>query len=261
MKVVCIIQARMGSTRLPGKVLMPLQGQPAILRMLDRIDRTRTLSEVWVATGDDAGNDRLAETLKAGGRPVFRGSEPDVLDRYWRLATDRKADVVVRLTGDCPLHDASVVDAVVERFLAASDNVEYASNCFPPSWPNGLETEVFSYNALDRVARNSHNRMEREFVTIAIHRQYHRYGPKPQIANIEAPAPFSHLRWTLDYPEDYEFIRKTFDALLPTKPDFGWLDVVSLQTARPELLEYSKVQKRNANFLALVEAGGLEEKA
>lgn len=259
MKVVCIIQARMGSTRFPGKVLAPLAGAPSIVRMLERIDRAKTLSEVWVATGDDAGNDRLAETLRGANRPVFRGSEPDVLDRYRRLATERKADVVVRLTGDCPLHDAAVVDTVVQEYLDANGAVEYASNCFPPSWPNGLETEVFSYASLDRVARTSTNAMEREFVTIAIHRRYHRTGAKPSIVNVEAPASFSHLRWTLDYPQDYEFISRAFDTLYPTKPQFGWLDVVALQTAQPQLLEYAKVQKRNANFLALVEAGGLDE--
>ena len=259
--VIGIVQARIGSTRLPGKMLLPILDEPVIVRMLRRVSGSRALSAIWLATGDDAPNDPLAAAVEAAGFRVFRGSESDVLDRFYRLAAREKADVVVRLTGDCPLHDPSVVDLVVERFLAATPHLAYGSNVFPPTYPDGLDTEVFDFAALEQLAKTSENKMEREFVTMGIHRQYHPSAQKPPIVNVTGPTDFSHLRWTLDYPSDYEFIRKVYEALHPRRPDFGWLDVVALQTKQPELLAYAKIQTRNANVLADVAAGGLETKS
>jgi spore coat polysaccharide biosynthesis protein SpsF (cytidylyltransferase family) len=259
--VIGIVQARIGSSRLSGKMLLPVLGEPVIVQMLRRVSRARRLGALWLATGDDAPNDELARAVETAGFSVFRGSESDVLDRFHRLALREKADVVVRLTGDCPLHDASVVDLVVEQFVSASPHRVYGSNVFPPTYPDGLDTEVFDFAALDALARTSQNKMEREFVTMGIHRRYHDGGEKPPIVNVSGPSDFSHLRWTLDYASDFEFIRQVYEALHPTNPDFGWLDVVALQTKQPELLSYAKVQARNANVLADVAAGGLETKS
>lgn len=258
MKTVGIVQARLGSSRLPRKMLLEVLGTPIIVHMLRRVARARRLHELWLATGDDAGNDPLAAAVERAGFRVFRGSESDVLDRFHQLALRSEADVVVRLTGDCPLHDPAIIDAVVAAFDARPDGVEYGSNVFPPTYPDGLDTEVFTRAALERTARESQNSMERENVTLGIHRQYHKTGPKPSVVNVVGSADFSHLRWTLDYEDDFVFVRRVYEALYPGQPDFGWLDVVALVTREPELLEHGRAHARNANVLAAIDAGGLE---
>jgi spore coat polysaccharide biosynthesis protein SpsF (cytidylyltransferase family) len=245
MKVVAIVQARMGSTRLPGKVLQPLAGKPAILRMLERVAKSQTITELWLATSDLPRDDELAMVVESAGYRVFRGSEDDVLERYYKLAAQAKADVVVRLTGDCPLHDSSVIDTVIRAFLE-QPSARYASNNFPPGYPDGLDTEVFNFVALEHAHLTCHDPREREHVTPGIHRQHHP-EPKPEIINVAAPADFSHLRWTLDTPEDLEFIRKVYDRL-NDQPDFSWMDVLALLTRDPSLLEINSQYQRDWRF-------------
>jgi len=256
MKTIAIVQARLGSTRLPNKVLIPLAGRPAILQMMDRVSRAETLDEVWLATGDDTGNDLLASTVADANYPVFRGSESDVLDRFARLADQAEADTVVRLTGDCPLHDSEVIDEVVAAFQMQND-LEYGSNIFPATYPDGLDTEVFTAEILRRVAASSQNQMEREHVTLGIHRQYHETD-RPDVVNIEAPADFSHLRWTLDTPEDAAFIATVYDELFPQNPMFTWFDILALLTRRPDLLAINQAHIRNEGVMNAISAGGLQ---
>jgi spore coat polysaccharide biosynthesis protein SpsF (cytidylyltransferase family) len=245
MKVVAIVQARMGSTRLPGKVLQPLAGKPAILRMLERVAKSQTITELWLATSDLPRDDELAVVVEAAEYRVFRGSEDDVLERYYKLAAQAKADVVVRLTGDCPLHDSSVIDTVIRAFIAQSV-CSYAANVFPPSYPDGLDVEVFNFAALEHAHLTCHDPREREHVTPGIHRQHHP-EPKPEIINVAAPTNFSHLRWTLDTPEDLEFIREVYDRL-NDQPDFSWMDVLALLTRDPSLLEINSQYQRDWRF-------------
>jgi len=255
MSTVAIVQARLGSTRLPNKVLMPLAGRPAILQMLDRVSQATTLDAIWLATGDDAGNDPLAQAVEEAGYPVFRGSESDVLDRFARLAEEAAAETVVRLTGDCPLHDPEVIDEVVAAFQMQT-TCHYGSNIFPATFPDGLDCEVFTAKVLLETAATSRNPMEREHVTLGIHRQYHE-GGTPEIVNVEAPADFSHLRWTLDTPEDAAFITAVFDALYPQSPAFSWFDVLALLTREPHLLTLNSQHLRNEGVMQKISEGGL----
>ncbi len=255
MKTIAIVQARLGSTRLPNKVLLPLAGRPAILQMMDRVSRAETIDEVWLATGDDAGNDPLAEIATQAEQLVFRGSESDVLDRFAQLAVQAEATYVVRLTGDCPLHDPEVIDEVVSLFQLQS-KCFYGSNIFPATYPDGLDTEIFTTEALLEVAANSTNQMEREHVTLGIHRQYHE-ADVPEVVNVEAPADFSHLRWTLDTPEDGQFISEIFGELYPQNPHFSWHDVLALLTRRPELLYVNSAHLRNEGVMQQIADGGL----
>jgi len=251
-----IIQARMGSSRLPGKVLMTLYGEPSILRMLERVSRATSLDELWLATSDEAKDDVLAETVSKAGYRVFRGAELDVLDRFHRLALSRSADTVVRLTGDCPLHDPAVIDQVVSVFHSAGPGIAYVGNTLPPTFPDGLDVEVFSYRALEQLATGSTSAAEREHVTLGIHRNHLPSDQRPLTLNVVAPADFGHLRWTLDNQEDYQFISAVFQELYPAHPDFGWQDVIALLTRHPDLMAINARHVRNEK---LARDLGLEE--
>ena len=150
MKVVAIVQARMGSTRLPNKVMKPIGGVPMIEVLLARLARAKEVNEIMVATSVGPRNQPLADHVNSLGYKCYRGSENDVLDRYLQTAKSAQADYVVRITGDCPLVDPALVDDVIRQFVAA--DVDYFSNTSPPTFPDGLDIEVFTFNALQQAA-------------------------------------------------------------------------------------------------------------
>lgn len=255
MKVVAIVQARMGSTRLPGKVLLPAAGEPLIVHMMRRVKRCRTFDALWLATSVEPEDDRLDEVVRAAGFSVFRGSEEDVLSRYAEIARREKADLVVRLTGDCPLHDPAVVDEVVAFAGAHVREYDYVSNALIPSYPDGLDVEVCTRAALDEAHARAVLPVQREHVTPYIHRFNEGSGPF-RVHNVRGVADFSHLRWTLDEPADYEFIQRVYDRLFPISPDFGWLDVIALLTSSPDLLTINGHIARNEGLDPMSFAGG-----
>ena len=237
MKVVGIIQARTRSTRLPGKALREVCGKPLILHMLERVLRSLTLDAICLATSKEAADDPLASLGEAVGVSVFRGSESDVLDRFWRAARRENPDVVVRLTGDCPLHDPALIDEVIGAFLKRRGELDYLSNTLRRTYPDGLNVEVFSFGALDRAAKEATDPFHRIHVTPYIYQSGGERGGRAfRIGNHMGQADFSHLRWTVDEREDLEFVRKVFEALLPGKPDFSWQDVIALLTRTPAML-------------------------
>lgn len=250
-RVVAILQARIGSTRLPGKVLLPAVGKPLIAHMIERVRRARRINEFWLATSASPENETLAQTVEALGVSVFRGSEEDVLSRFADVAARSRADVVVRLTGDCPLHDPAVIDEVIAHYLNA--DVDYVSNSLVPTYPDGLDVEVFSREVLDLAHRDAVNPVHREHVTPFIHRFHDAPGPF-RVEHHAGPADFSHLRWTVDEPADYAFVCRVFESLYPRNPDFGWLDVLALLTREPALLgQNSGVPRHKRYFEALRE--------
>lgn len=242
----------MASTRLPGKVLMPVLGKPIIIHQLDRILPSERLNELWLATSDDPSDDPLVEAVERAGYRVFRGSQNDVLERFFHLATRAKADIVVRLTGDCPLHSHELIDYVVGAFLDALPKFSYASNIWPPTLPDGLDVEVFTYATLKDADARCKEPLEREHVTPGIHGQFR--DTKPQILNITAPADFSHLRWTLDYQEDFDVIKTVYETLYPANPKFTWMDILALMTKDVGLLLHNRREQRNEAFAADLDA-------
>ena len=238
MRVVAVVQARMGSTRFPGKVMQPVRGTPMIGILLQRLARARRVHEIVVATSVDPRNAPLAEYVCGLGYAVHEGSENDVLGRYYDAAREARADVVIRVTGDCPLIDPGVVDQVVERFLAGG--LDYVSNVAPPTYPDGLDTEVFSFAALARAHREARAPHEREHVT-----PYLREQPSFRRANVTAPADESAQRWTVDEPTDYKVIHRIFEHFDPRR-DFTWEEVVTLSKTKPELFAANKNLERNA---------------
>lgn len=205
-RTVALIQARMSSSRLPGKVLLPLQGLPMIVYMARRAARAGRVDQVVVVTSTDPSDTPLAEALAAAGIAHFRGSLDDVLARYAAAAEAFAAEVVVRLTGDCPLIDPAVIDAVVA--LRAASGADYASNVDPPTFPDGLDVECFTRRALERTHAEARRGSEREHVT-----SWMRTGASGLVrTNHRAVADFSSLRWTVDHRDDYEAVGALLQA-------------------------------------------------
>lgn len=204
-----VIQARMGSTRLPGKVLMDLGGQPVLWHVIQRAAKVPELQKVVVATSKEPQDDIIAQRCKEWHVPCYRGDEQDVLDRYWRAAALHCLHVVVRITADCPLLDPSVVSQVIQRFLTA--RCDYASNVHPPTYPDGLDCEVMTIEALEAAwaETGAGTPFEREHVTPYIWRNGGSSEGAQQFftANISSTGDYAHLRWTVDTPEDLERVR------------------------------------------------------
>jgi len=225
-----VLQARMSSRRLPGKVLTPVHGEPMILRQIERLRRARLLEDFVVATSTDATDAPLADLCAAHGIAVHRGSLDDVLTRVAEAARSRSPGGVVRLTADCPLTDPDVVDSVIATFR--DQQVDYVGNIDPPTWPDGLDVEVCSLDTLTDAAQRAADPAEREHVTLFIRRHPELYAQ----VNVAAEVDRSRMRWTVDSPEDLNFVRAVYDRLYPHKPDFRLDDVLALLEREPDLV-------------------------
>ena len=233
MKIVAIIQARMGSTRLPGKVMKEILGKPVILWDLDRISLSKLIDEIVVAIPYGKENDVIVDTIKEYNDQIIttRGSENDVLDRYYQAAVQTNADVVVRITSDCPLIDHVVIDHVIEQFL--DNDCDYCSNSLTRTYPRGLDTEVFSFKVLDAAWNKAKKDYEREHVTPYIIENLDKF----KLLNVANDIDFSHLRWTLDTKDDFEFISAVYKRIYPKKQLFLMDDVLELLDRESELVE------------------------
>ena len=236
-KVVAIIQARMGSTRLPGKVMAPIQGRPMLRRVIERTRAAATLDEVIVATTTQPADDAIVDFCAQLAVGCFRGSEEDVLDRYYRAACRHNADVVVRITSDCPLIDPSIVDKIVRAFFSA--DFDYVSNTLIRTYPRGLDTEVMTFTALEQAYRMSSKSYQRSHVTPYIYE-----NPKQfRILSVTADENYGDFRWTIDTPEDLSFVRAVYDRLGAENAFLG--QILKLMKSEPQLAEIngSVVQK------------------
>ncbi len=231
MTVLAILQARMSSSRLPGKVLAPLAGAPMILRQIERIRRAAQIDRLVVATSTDGSDDALANVLAVAGVDLFRGPLDDVLARFvGALDAFGPTDHVVRLTADCPLADPEVIDAVIER-VACSD-ADYGSSTPPRrTFPKGLDAEAMTATALRDAAARASTPEEREHVTWALHRRADLYRQ----VFVSQAADEGDVRWTVDYPHDYAFVSAVYEALYPARPDFTSDDIRRFVRSRPDL--------------------------
>lgn len=228
MKALIIVQARMTSTRLPGKVLLPLAGEPMLARLIERLRRVRRANGIVVATTTNATDDPIAALCAQLDVPCHRGSEQDVLSRYADAARLYGADVVVRITADCPLIDPALIDQLIETYEEGDS--DYVSNMLPPTWPYGMAVEVFSAAALAQAHAEATQAAEREHVTPFLYWHPERY----RLRNVASPVDLSRHRWTVDTPEDYELVRRLFDHLMPTQPQFTQADVLALLDQHPD---------------------------
>jgi glutamate-1-semialdehyde 2,1-aminomutase/spore coat polysaccharide biosynthesis protein SpsF len=226
--IVAVIQARMGSSRLPGKTLAEVAGKPMLWRVINRVRRSRLIEKIVVATSDGAVDDRIAEFCETASIACFRGSEQDVLDRFYQAVKDLHPEAVVRITADCPLIDPEVIDKVIARF--ENGDCDYASNALRYTYPDGLDTEVFSFAALEQAWREARKPAEREHVT-----PYLRNG-KFRTVNVESDSPVNpnQYRWTVDNAADLQFVEKIY-AAMNGNGSFGYKDILELLHRRPDL--------------------------
>ena len=227
--ILAVLQARMSSTRMPGKVMAPVLGEPMIWRQIERMRRARSLSRIVVATSTAASDDTLAGFLLGRGVSVYRGDLNDVLGRFSACAEAWSPDHVVRFTADCPLTDPRVIDAAVA--LAITSGAAYTSNCERRTYPDGLDVEVIAAGALAAAAAEATDPSEREHVTPFIRSRPERF---PQ-AHVTGVQDLGDLRWTVDRPEDFAFVREVFRKLYPVDPGFGMGEVLELLAERPDL--------------------------
>ena len=198
----CIIQARMGSSRLPGKVMMkPDDHNPIVFHVIKQLQNCKLLDEIVVATTNLSEDDELAKFVKNMGVLLFRGNSYDVLDRYYQCAKEFSFSDIVRITSDNPLIDPTIVDLVISKYLEGAS--EYVTNSFPRTFPQGTETEVFSFRILEDVWRNAKKPSEREHVTPYIYNNPDKF----KINNVSYPENLSHLRWTVDTESDFNLVQ------------------------------------------------------
>lgn len=241
MNVVAIIQARMSSTRLPGKVLMELAGMPVLEHVVSRIESCKTVQKVVVATSTDESDDAIERWCESLGVACYRGSLNDVLDRYYQAAIQSNADAIVRITADCPAIDPTIVDEVVSAYLAGGYEFFGLSGDFP----DGLDCTVFAFSAIERAWKEAQLPSEREHVGpyIEKHPEMFKSGGLKKFTGL------SHHRWTLDEPRDLDFLKIVFERLYQAEKDFLAADVLALLKAEPELLSINGSIVRNEGYI------------
>ena len=248
-RVIAIIQARMGSSRLPGKVLLDIAGQPMLARVFTRTSRAATVTETLIATTTDPADDLIAEYWDFSGVPLTRGSQFDVLDRYYQAARQFRADVVVRVTADCPVIDPALIDDVVNTLM--EDEYDFVSNRLPPPWnrtyPIGLDVEACTFAVLEKAWKEANEPQHREHAMpyfyedvqlTTVNRQL-QTGVSPRgfkVALLHHITDFGDYRWTVDTPEDLEFMRQLY-ARFDGRDDFTWKEVLDLVHDEPNLME------------------------
>ena len=237
MKTVAIVQARMGSTRMPNKVMKPIGGTPMIELLLSRLSRAKEVSQIIVATSIDKNNLPLVSWVSLLGYACVQGSEADVLDRYLVAAKAHNAEVVIRITGDCPLVDALLLDEMIIQFK--SMGVDYLCNNYPPTFPDGLDIEIFKFSALEQAAKETDLPFNREHVT-----PYLREPGRFNVATFQHDSNLSKMRWTVDEAVDFEVISKIFAHFSPDI-HFGWQQVLNLETSHPQIFSANQQILRN----------------
>jgi spore coat polysaccharide biosynthesis protein SpsF len=235
MKILVVIQARTGSTRLPNKVMMPLAGKPLLYRMIERVRAASVRFDTVVATTTDPADDPVRELSKTIGVACFSGHPTDLLDRHYQAALQTKPDAVAKIPSDCPLIDPAIIDKVLSHFLKLEGECDYVSNLHPPTYPDGNDVEVMPLHVLETAWREATKSFEREHTTPFIWERPDRF----RLANVEWETgldfSMSH-RWTIDYPEDYRFITSVYDELWsPSRPVFSLQNILDLLSTQPDI--------------------------
>ncbi|MEK4173669.1 glycosyltransferase family protein [Lysinibacillus sp. FSL L8-0312] len=229
MKVVAIIQARMGSTRLPGKILKEINEKPLLSYQLERLSNSIFINEFVIATTKKEQDDKIITFCEEQNILYYRGSETDVLERYYETAVEFNADVIVRITSDCPIIDVQVVDKTIGFFLEKG-HFDYVSNTIERTYPRGLDTEIFTFAALEKAYKEATLEREREHVTAFFYSNPNIF----KIANVKNDFDYSKFRWTVDTTEDFELIKNIIQALYVKNPRFTLLDTVNVMKENPD---------------------------
>ena len=239
MKTLAILQARVSSSRLPGKVLKPIMGRPMLALQIERVRRTKKIDQLIIATSTDPSDDQIEMLCQQIDIPCYRGSLNDVLDRFYQAAQTWQSQHIVRLTGDCPLIDPEVIDHVIAFYL--NGDYDYASNTVEPTFPDGLDVEIFRLECLKDAWEKAKLPSQREHVTPFIHQQPDRF----KIGTFKNIADLSGLRWTVDESADFEIITRIYEALYTINPAFVTKDILEFLDEHPELKIQNIHHQRN----------------
>jgi spore coat polysaccharide biosynthesis protein SpsF len=239
MKVLAIVQARVSSSRLPGKVLRPILGTPMLLQQIKRLKASQLIDHLVVATSIHKSDDPLVEIMENADIAYFRGRLANVLDRFYQAALSHRPRHIVRITGDCPVIDPFIVDDVIGIHLKEGN--DYTTNALTPSFPDGLDIEIMTFDALHLAWEKSQLPSEKEHVTYFIQKHPELF----KLKNVLSKNDLSFLRWTVDEHEDFELITEIYKELYPTKPDFNMSDILNLLELRPELRFLNTQFERN----------------
>jgi spore coat polysaccharide biosynthesis protein SpsF len=236
MNIVTVIQARTGSTRLPNKVMMPILGKPLLLRMSERVLQSRLKGTVVIATTDDPSDDTVVNLCAENGLNHFRGDRNDLLDRHYRTALAYRADVVLKIPSDCPLIDPKIIDKTIEFFLAHEGEFDYVGNLYPASYPDGNDVEIMTFPALEKAWKEATRKLEREHTTPYLWENPDKF----RLANVPWELPYdyskSHRR-TIDYLEDYLFVKAVYEELYPSDPHFDLNAILRLCEDKPDIFD------------------------
>jgi len=237
--ILAILQARYSSSRLPGKVLKPILGTPMLALQIERILCAKKIDKLVVATSVNDADASIYNMCRSIDVDCFRGDLNNVLDRFYQAAKPNEPDYIVRLTGDCPLIDPEIVDSVIQFCL--DGNYDYVSNSLKPTFPDGLDVEIFKFAALESAWQEASLPSHKEHVTPFIYLQPDRY----KVSVFKNGVDLSDLRWTVDEKEDFEFVSKIYSALYNSNPRFVMKDVLQLLEIRPELAQINTKYQRN----------------
>lgn len=238
-KIITILQARYSSTRLPGKVLLPILGQPMLIQQINRIKNSTLHGQIVIATSTHHEDEKIVNCCKENGITYYCGKLDDVLDRFYQAASLYQPDHIVRLTGDCPLIDPQIIDQVIQTHL--DGNFDYTTNALKPTYPDGLDVEIFKLSALKTAWIEATLNSDREHVTPYIYRNNDQFN----IGHIYNNIDLSHLRWTVDWQIDFDLIKKIFENLFPYNPRFTFSDILQFIERHPELKTINTYHTRN----------------
>lgn len=249
-KVVAIVQARMGSSRLPGKVLMDVGEKPLLWHVMRRVKAASLVDETVLATADNEENRPIVDFAKSYGLPCYAGSETDLLDRFYQPCKAHNADIVVRITADCPLVDPAIIDKTIDHFMANQDSVGYLYSNSAHDLPDGMDVEVFTMKTLETLWETVEGVFEREWFTTVMRDQPERW----RHGVLEHGIRCRSARLTVDYPEDMELVRQVFAALDNDKTIFSLHDILAFLQAHPEVDAMNNAYKDRTDAMAIAEA-------
>jgi spore coat polysaccharide biosynthesis protein SpsF len=232
LRVLIIVQVRMGATRFPGKPMKQVKGKPLLNYLIERVIAAKLADQVIIATTTEKQDQEIVQLCDKAQISLFTGSEHDVLDRYYQAAKEFKADAIVRITGDCPLIDPQVIDEVIEYYLNHFPQFDYVSNMLKPSYPRGMDVEIFSFQTLAKANKEASAPEEREHVTLYIYEHPEQFS----LGNVEYKENLFHYRWTVDTEEDFKLVSLLLSALSEKKPHYTLEDLSELMKQHPDWL-------------------------
>jgi spore coat polysaccharide biosynthesis protein SpsF len=239
-KRIAIIQARMGSTRLPGKILKDIQGKPMLWHVINRVNYSNLIDKIVIATTDNKEDDKIEGFCKTNDISSYRGSQKDVLDRYYQVARIYQVDLIIRITSDCPLIDPDIIDKAIEHYLNNKEKVDYVSNTLERTYPRGMDAEVFSFGVLEKVWQKAKKQYEREHVTPYIYENPDTFN----LSCIKNENDLSYLRLTVDEEKDLELVIGIYKKLYKKNNIFYLEDIVKLFEEYPELKSVNETVKQ-----------------